>query len=716
MMMMAMIMTPPALSACWAFNPLLLKAQIAHQYADRYYFMKLNINHNALYRSISLFLILLVLHMGIVTAQAQNKPEESPESENGDTPIRFELDEIVVTASATEEPLKTVPRNITVVTREDIEQAPSKNIVDLLSRESGINLRSLFGSDKQAVIDIRGMGATAASNVIVMVDGVRMNSSDLSGVDFSTIPLEMIERIEIVRGAGSVIYGSGSTGGVINIVTRKGAPHTETRLYAAYGSYDTHDVRAGVSGSVQDLGFFLNAGYYDTAGYRDNSDLMKQDVAGVFDYYLTDHITLNLSGAYHEDEYGLPGSVGKQDIDSRDDRTQTDYPEDKGETTDKRVAGGFDIETDQWGSLKLVRGYRWRDNDYIVGYSPLLSRTDQEDEIEEFSKSLTLIYDKGYSLFDRGHTFQLGMDHFFTDYIREEAPGGPRQNSQMSSLGLFTNNRWSLSEGLKFQWGYRLNQSEGKIRTDQLVSSGQEQRWVNGDVDSLDWQNTAYDAGLSYRFSRDMTVYVSYATHFRVPNVDELAESEEGLKPQEGSQVEAGGRFQIRDRLETAVTLFNMIIEDEIYYSEINRNYDQNTIRNGIETDIKWYPHPALFIWGNYSYTEATFEGTDATVPLVANHKGSLGLEWEAIHGLKLSATGSYVGSRYDGNDVDNDRYEQLDAYHVWDTKATYARKGFTFFAGVNNLLDALYETSSFSERYYPMPGRHIYAGAEMRF
>ena len=103
-------------------------------------------------------------------------------------------------------------------------------------------------------------------------------------------------------------------------------------------------------------------------------------------------------------------------------------------------------------------------------------------------------------------------------------------------------------------------------------------------------------------------------------------------------------------------------------------------------------------------------------MPLVPRHKGSLGVEWEAVHGLTLSATGTYVGSRYDGNDVDNDRYEKLDAYQVFDTKATYGKKSLTVFVGVNNLLDERYETSSFSESYYPMPGRNYYAGAEMKF
>jgi len=662
-------------------------------------------------------LLALVLQIGdIPLLYAQDTLEESQDTEADETPSRFELDEIVVTASAMEETISTVPRNITVITREDIEQAPSKNVVDLLNREAGVNLRSLFGSDKQAVIDIRGMGATAASDVIVMVDGIRMNSSDMSGVDFSSISLEMIERIEIVRGAGSVIYGSGAVGGVINIVTKKGTPHTETRLYTAYGSFDTKDARAGMSGSVHDLGFHFTAGYYDSDGYRDNGDLMKKDVGGVFDYFLTDLITLNLSGAYHKDDYGLPGPVGKEDADSSKDRTKTDFPGDDGTTTDKRISAGFDIETDRWGSLTLDLGYRSRDNQYILGYSPLLTKSDQTDEIDEKSNTLTLLYGKDYSLFERTHTFQLGMDRHFTDYVREEKSRDQRQNSQMTSLGIFTNNHWSLFKKVDFQWGYRVNQVDGKFREDDQLTFGTVQRWVNGDTDHFDWRNTAYDAGLTYRLSSWLTMYANYATHFRVPNVDELAEAESGLKPQEGTQMEAGGRIRIGGNMEAAFTLFKIAIDDEIYYSEINRNYDRKTVRKGIETDLKWYPKPSLFVWGNYSYTDAKFDGSDDTVPLVPHHKGSMGVEWEAVHGLTLSATGTYVGSRYDGNDVDNDRYEKLEAYQVIDTKATYDRKGFTFFVGANNILDEMYETTSFSESYYPMPGRNFYAGAEKRF
>ena len=122
-----------------------------------------------------------------------------------DEDTRLELEEIVVTGAAVSDPVTALPRNVTVITAFDIEQAPSKNIIDLLAREANVNLRSLFGHDKSAGIDIRGMGDTYGSTVVVMVDGFRINSPDMTGFDLSSVPLEAVERIEIVRGSQIIV-------------------------------------------------------------------------------------------------------------------------------------------------------------------------------------------------------------------------------------------------------------------------------------------------------------------------------------------------------------------------------------------------------------------------------------------------------------------------------------------------------------------------------
>jgi len=265
-----------------------------------------------------------------------------------DTVPRFELSEVVVTAFKIEEPVLNIPKNVTVITSEDIKQAPSNNVVDLLARESGVTLKNFFGNDKQAGIDIRGMGATSSSNVIVMADGVRLNSPDLAGPDLSSIPLDQIERIEIVRGAESVLYGNGAVGGVINIITKKGQTEPEMRVYSSYGSYETNDIRTSFRRRISNFLLNVNADYYDSEGYRDNGSLDKKDASLFTGYEMSDYINLSLRASIHEDTYGLPGPVDRASLDSKELRktTSPDSQKDAGETTDRRFIGNIEIDFD----------------------------------------------------------------------------------------------------------------------------------------------------------------------------------------------------------------------------------------------------------------------------------------------------------------------------------------------------------------------------------
>jgi iron complex outermembrane receptor protein len=669
-------------------------------------------------RSLILLLMFIVSGSNLLYAQDTAQDREKEKS----VP-RFELDEIVVTATRIEEPIQNIPRNVTVITSEDIEQSPSNNIVDLLARESGVNLRSLFGTDKQAVVDIRGMGDTSVSNVVVMVDGIRLNPPDLAGPDFSSIPLDQIERIEIVRGAGSVIYGDGAVGGVINIITKRGEEEPEARVYTSYGSFDSFDGRASYRGRISDLSFTMNGDYYNSDGYRDNSSFRKKDIATKIGYDWGDYITLTLTGSHHEDRYGLPGPVSKEDVDSRERRILTDRPDDCGETSDRRMVGGVEIVLGHWGNITASRGYRFRDNSYIIGYSPLIPRDDQTDEIDEDTRSLTLGYNKDYEVLGLSHRFQCGIDHYETEYVREELSRGQRKNSEVENVGLFFNNHWSLTDDLLWEWGYRYNEYQGRFRTDIRRSFDGGRRWVNGDITEKKWIRNVYDVGLVYTFRPKTTFFASYAVSFRVPNVDEFARADDSLQPQKGQHVELGGRSRIGELAEFAVTLFHTGIENEIYFGEdpvtgesFNRNYDEKTIRHGVETDAKIYPTDSIYLWGNYCYTEAKFEVKETYIPLVPKHKASIGVEWNIFEPLVLSLTLTWVGSRFDGNDENNNRYERLDAYEVLDCKLTYKYDGLKIFAGVNNILDELYSTTAYSESYYPMPTRNIYGGVEWSF
>ena len=130
------------------------------------------------------------------------------------------------------------------------------------------------------------------------------------------------------------------------------------------------------------------------------------------------------------------------------------------------------------------------------------------------AKSFLMTYDKSYTLFSREHSILLGVDHYFIDYIREEAPNGPRKNSQSDNLGFFINNRWSLTDKTLFQLGYRGNRYEGRYRTDQLVSFPEGKRWVNGEEEDRDWYNDAWDLGLTYAHSKQLSLFASMCHQF----------------------------------------------------------------------------------------------------------------------------------------------------------------------------------------------------------
>ncbi|MBW1799509.1 MAG: TonB-dependent receptor [Deltaproteobacteria bacterium] len=112
----------------------------------------------------------------------------------------------------------------------------------------------------------------------------------------------------------------------------------------------------------------------------------------------------------------------------------------------------------------------------------------------------------------------------------------------------------------------------------------------------------------------------------------------------------------------------------------------------------------------------AKFENKETRVPLVPETKASFGLEWRIIEPFLIGLTGSWVGSRFDGNDENNDRYEKLESYKVVDGKLSYRYKGLTLFGGVNNIFNEIYSTVAYSETYYPMPTRNFYGGIEWRF
>ncbi|MBN1101918.1 MAG: TonB-dependent receptor [Deltaproteobacteria bacterium] len=249
-------------------------------------------------RTKQVFLCSLLLSL---TAVGQATGEETKKGQ----PVIME--EVVVTATKTEEKRRDIPNSVIVMDELDIQSSSAKTVGELLSNELGLDWRTYgnYGGASEE-IQIRGMGANGTQ---VFLNGASLNSPSLGSADLAKLPLGIIERIEVVKGSGSLLYGSGAMGGTIHLFTKRPKRNqTDFKAEAGYGTENTYRLLAqhGMFASG-DLGYYITAGRQETDGFRDNSDLTHQDVTLQLLLDRGDALEVNLYCDYIDRKYGLPG-------------------------------------------------------------------------------------------------------------------------------------------------------------------------------------------------------------------------------------------------------------------------------------------------------------------------------------------------------------------------------------------------------------------------
>ena len=217
----------------------------------------------------------------------------------------------MVTATRFAEPAQSLPLGVSVITADDIRASGATTVNEALMRILGVVGRQDFYGGGEYNLDLRGFGATADNNQVVIVDGLRVSEADLGGTRLAGIPIESVERIEVLRGSGAVLYGEGATGGVIVITTKAGTGkerRNAASVYAGAGSYALRDLRAGAT--LASGGFSLDvAGQKrDTDNHRDNFRA-ESDAASVTGQWSNDWLRLGARVARDSLDTGLPGAL-----------------------------------------------------------------------------------------------------------------------------------------------------------------------------------------------------------------------------------------------------------------------------------------------------------------------------------------------------------------------------------------------------------------------
>lgn len=621
------------------------------------------------------------------------------------------LDEVVVEEKASFESDKKSGFN-TVITREEIERRGYVSLFNLLEKENSVSIRSDTGSDKFSVVDLRGMGEASGSNVLIIVDGEIVNSSDMSGADLNDIPSHLIESVEIIRGSGAVLNGGGAVSGVIKIKTT--APEKERAVLSLnYGSWDTSEKSVFLSHKDKLQSLSLSSVFYDSDGYRENSSYERSNALVKYENNYLDSVKFGVNGFVLKDKYGLPGGISIDYNPDEDKRKKTDFSFDGGSTQRKKAGLNFEKDFYKYGRLSISRTYSYKDNDYIMGYSRFIEEEDQLSSISTVSKDLRVSHDLKRGDF----SIISGFDWFFDDYVRTSETEKLRKNGQLDSKDIYFSS-FMKKEKIRINFGLRYSESGSKFREDELLNG----RGIKGDVSSKNYTSNALEAGITYLpFDFPLEFFTLFSKSYRNPNIDELGFSSGSLSPQTSFNYEAGLRFFANSFFKAETSFFYLSTEDEIYYGEdenggrFNKNYEDTTIRKGMDLNLKFNVLKNLFASAGVSLIKAEFEDSGEEIPLVSDQKYFVFIEYEAFENLFANIDYSYFSSKKQGSDISG-RLRDIPAYDTADISLRYKIKKFSFFVKVKNVFNEKYYNSAYENTCYPMPERSFISGIRAEF
>ncbi|MFA5005277.1 MAG: TonB-dependent receptor plug domain-containing protein, partial [Candidatus Omnitrophota bacterium] len=333
-----------------------------------------------------------------------------------------DLSRIVVTPYRYGESLSEAPTSVAVISSDEIASSGATTTVELLSDISGVVVRDWTGNGSKATVDIRGFGEQAGLNVLVLVNGRRVNEIDMSGVSWTQIPMDQIERIEVLKGGfGSVLYGDNAVSGVINIITKKGGDKPiSVELTGAYGSYAMNKEGINLGGTKNKLNYFFSYDQNSTNGYRSNSYFKGTNFSTNLDYLFEPTGTnLRFTQGYSKSEYGLPGALSSADL-AAFNRRYSAYGDDHAKDTDYNFGVGFDQPTGDFGKFSFDASLRRRQtfSNFIgANYSSWLGYSYNpyiKSHINTVGFNPKYIFDK--EIFSLGNKAILGMDFYRYDF------------------------------------------------------------------------------------------------------------------------------------------------------------------------------------------------------------------------------------------------------------------------------------------------------------
>ncbi|WP_333805333.1 TonB-dependent receptor plug domain-containing protein [Sulfurospirillum sp.] len=582
----------------------------------------------------------------------------------------------VYTASKSLVSATNVTDNVTVITSEELSLKGITSVTEALNTIPGISITSQGGLGKLSSVRMQGM---SNQYTLVMVDGVRYNDpSSLSGADFSHLLVGDIERIEVIKGAQSGVWGADAAAGVINIITKSAQSGTHGTAGVEVGSYGRRSMNTSISHKTDKFDAMLSVQRVTEDGFTAyaprNEDIDKFEKDG---YRNT---TVNLKAGYWIDESNRI-EAGYHDInalnnyDASDPTTwimdpnsiqRGDFRQRSGYLTYKYFVANHAIETTLSQSTFTKKELDETTSGNLRDYEGKVPSVEVKDTWKYYDNS-TLVFGGSYEKRELTYT----------------AVGDSEKERDENSKALYINNTNKLGNVV-------LNEA---LRYDKFSAFD---------------DKTTGKIGAKYLFSDQFNIYTNYGTAYKTPTMFEMIypwfpnSSNFNLKPENIKSFNMGMQYAGFN-----MNFFRNEIEDLIRFRSTKYvNIDGTSVFRGIELSYEQQLFNSLLMGANYTYVDAADKDGNRLTD-IPRYQSSLYATYMPIKQIAMNVNGTYIGSRKDSST------EETGNYFVANTKVTYhATKDLDVYFKVNNLFDRYYQTVY----GYASAERSYYMGVEAKF
>lgn len=633
--------------------------------------------------------------------------------------------EVVVSDTRFETSNVTVPASIDIISREEIERSGAKHVAEVLRGRGGVQVSDQFGDGSRVAVGVRGFGETANANTLILVDGRRLNNSDIGSPDLNSISLRDVERIEIIQGSAGTLFGDQAVGGVINIITRRPG-RFRAELAGIGGSYGRRDATGSVSQRFDNgVSYRLSGEVKRSNNYRNHNDLKLRSVFGTADYqYATGNVFVELQHVVEELE--TPGALFADEVAADRQQAVAALINDFANTETSVGRVGIRQGILDWLSFEAEATNREAQTDFFLSFRTFPGSLGQQTRhLVGFTPRLVGAYPtrNGDLLFTVGHDLEI------FDYDIESIIG--RQANEQKVRGNYAQVVVPVHKKFSVTAGARDARVENNLVDDFIFPAGIE----------IDDSEFLTELGLAFRPNDRWRLFARRDENVRFAKVDEFLNPPPGviLKTQTGVSWEAGVEWDNGIHRARAV-LYRLDLENEIaavpgtglFGSAANINIPA-TRRDGVIVAGAYQVNDRLRLSGDYSFIDASVtEGPQRgnRVPFVSKHGVRLAAEFDVNQRWRLFGEVHAVSDRIFSGDFDQVLGSRLPGYTVVNLKTDYRYKNWTFEARLNNVLDKEY--SDFGARatifpppsfaavnlpsFFPAPERNFWLGAKLEF